>query len=59
MSTGKSVKIALRRGTTGLQSDVRRRMEPRMAPNKKAERQHARPGAGIKRARGVMVKTPR
>lgn len=30
-----------------------------VAPPKKAERQHARPGAGIKRARATMAKKPR
>ena len=35
------------------------RSEPRVAPDRKAERQHARPGAGIKRARGVMQKRAR
>jgi hypothetical protein len=32
-----------------------RRVELRMAPPKHAERRHARPGSGIKKARGVMV----
>ena len=35
------------------------RSEPRVAPERKTERQHARPGAGIKRARGVMQKRAR
>jgi hypothetical protein len=52
----RSATAAVKRGTTLLQSDVRRRPESRMAPSKKAERRHARPGAGIKRARGVMAK---
>ena len=56
---GFRAKVALRRGTTLEQSDVPRRVETRMAPPPHAERQHARPGAGIKRARGVMVKRPR
>ena len=36
-----------------------RRVESRMAPPKYAERQHAKPGAGIKRARASMAKKPR
>lgn len=36
-----------------------RRPEMRLAPAKRAERQHARPGAGIKRARGTMLPKPR
>ena len=32
------------------------RSEPRVAPNPKAERHHARPGAGIKRSRNTMQK---
>jgi len=32
-----------------------RRVELRMAPPKHAERRHARPGSGIKKARGVML----
>jgi hypothetical protein len=35
------------------------RSEPRMEPEPKAERKHARPGAGIKRARGLMQKRAR
>jgi hypothetical protein len=31
-----------------------RRVELQMAPPKHAERRHARPGSGIKKARGVM-----
>jgi hypothetical protein len=42
-----------------LESDRRRRLEYRLAPPKQAERQHARPGAGIKRARAVMAQRPR
>jgi hypothetical protein len=37
-----------------LQSDARRRMEPRLAPPRYTERQHAKPGAGIKRSRANM-----
>ncbi len=54
-----TAKVALRRDTTLRQSEVPRRVESRLAPPPKAERRHARPGAGIKRARGVMVKKPR
>ena len=36
-----------------------REPELRLAPQKYAERRHARPGAGIKRSRGVMTKKPR
>jgi hypothetical protein len=50
----RSATVAVRRGTTLLQSGAPRRMEPRLAPPRQAERQHARPGAGIKRARAVM-----
>lgn len=32
-----------------------RRVELRMAPPEHAERRHARPGSGIKKARGVML----
>ena len=35
-----------------------RRVELRMAPPKHAERRHARPGSGIKKARGVMLPSP-
>ena len=55
----RSAKVAVKRDTMLLQSDVPRRIESRLAPARKAERQHARPGAGIKRARGVMTKKPR
>jgi hypothetical protein len=50
----RSAKAAVRRGTTLVQSEVPRRVETRMAPPKYAERQHARPGAGIKRSRASM-----
>jgi hypothetical protein len=36
-----------------------RRRDIHVAPPKYAERQQARPGAGIKRARAVMPKKPR
>ena len=55
----RSAKAAVRRDTMLLQSDTPRRMETRMAPPKYAERQHARPGAGIKRARASMSAKPR
>jgi hypothetical protein len=50
----RSATAAVRRGTTLLQSDRRRRMEPRLAPPRYTERQHAKPGAGIKRSRASM-----
>jgi hypothetical protein len=52
------VGAAVRRDTTLMQSDVPRRIEVRRAPPKQAERQHARPGAGIKRARAAMLPKP-
>jgi hypothetical protein len=55
----RSAKIAVKRGTMLLQSELPRRVQSRLAPPRKAERQHARPGAGIKRARGVMTKKSR
>lgn len=51
---GRTAKVALRRGATALESDKPRRFDLRMAPPKYAERRHARPGSGIKKARGVM-----
>jgi nucleotide-binding universal stress UspA family protein len=36
-----------------------RRIETHLAPPKYTERRHARPGAGIKRSRGVMTPRPR
>jgi hypothetical protein len=53
----RSATAAVRRDTTLLQANIARRVETRMAPPKYAERQHARPGAGIKRSRANM--TPR
>jgi hypothetical protein len=50
---------ALRRGATAFQSDQPRRFEVHMAPPKYAERRHARPGSGIKKARGVMSQKTR
>ena len=50
---------AVRRKTMLVQSGEPRRVESRIAPSRKAERRHARPGAGIKRARGVMTKRSR
>jgi len=41
------------------QSGTLRRVESRVAPPKRAERQHARPGAGIKRSRAAMLPKPR
>jgi hypothetical protein len=45
------MKLMIRRGTTLLQSATGRRVESRLAPPRRAERRHARPGAGIKRSR--------
>jgi len=48
------------RASKKTESQAPRRVESRLAPLKGADnRQHARPGAGIKRSRGVMVKKPR
>jgi hypothetical protein len=55
----RSAKAAVKRDTMLLQSDLPRRVESRMAPPRKAERRRARPGAGIKRARGAMAKKSR
>ena len=56
----RSAKAAIRRGTMVLQSTkAAGRVETRMAPPKYAERQHARPGAGIKRSRANMAPKPR
>jgi hypothetical protein len=41
------------------ESDRPRRVESRMAPPRYAERRHARPGSGIKKARGVMSQKTR
>jgi hypothetical protein len=41
------------------ESDQPRRFESRMAPPRYAERRHARPGSGIKKARGVMSQKTR
>jgi hypothetical protein len=51
----RSVKVAVRRDTTLIQSKSPRRVESRMAPPKYAERHHAKPGAGIKRSRASMA----
>ena len=53
------MRMTLRKRSTIQQSDQPRRVETRMAPSKRAERQHARPGAGIKRARAAMAPKPR
>ena len=50
---------ATRRRTSLPQSDTLRRSEPRVAPPRYAERQHARPGAGVKRSKGAMLKRSR
>jgi hypothetical protein len=39
-----------------LQSAASRRVERRLAPAKRTERRHARPGAGIKRSRANTIK---
>jgi hypothetical protein len=57
--TSPRAKAAVRRGSTILESDVRRRPEFHVAPPRQAERQHARPGSGIKRARAAMLPRPR
>jgi len=51
--------MPLKKRNTIQQSSTPRRVEPRMAPPKRAERQHARPGAGIKRSRAAMLPKPR
>jgi hypothetical protein len=48
-------KTRVRHGSTLLQTDRPRRIEIHLAPPKYTERRRARPGAGIKRARGVMA----
>lgn len=50
------VKVAIRRGTTLIESAMPGRVESRTAPLKRAERHHARPGAGIKRSRANTTK---
>jgi hypothetical protein len=52
-------KVGMRHGGTMMQSDQPRRIEIHMAPPRQAERQHARPGAGIKRSRAAMLKKSR
>jgi hypothetical protein len=52
-------KTAVSHGTMLMQSEQARRIEIHMAPPKHAERQHARPGAGIKRARAAKLPRPR
>ena len=56
-TTGRKTPVS--RGTTLMQSEQPRRIEIHTAPPKRAERQHARPGAGIKRARAAMLAKPR
>ena len=58
-STRRPASSSIDSGTTWLQTDRRRAMEPRLAPPKRAERRHARPGAGIKRSRAVMARRAR
>ncbi len=52
-------RIPVSRGTTRMQSEQVRPIEIHLAPPRRAERQHARPGAGIKRARAAMLPKPR
>jgi len=52
---GRTTKAAVRRKSMILESDRPRRVDLRMAPPKQAERQHARPGSGIKRSRAAML----
>ena len=59
MPAKKNEQLAARRPAMPLQSETLRRSIPRLAPPKQAERQHARPGAGIKRSRNAMLKKPR
>jgi hypothetical protein len=56
---GRTVKVALRRGASAYESDQPRRIDVRMAPPRYAERRHARPGSGIKKARAVMSQKTR
>ncbi len=51
--------MPFRKPNTPQQSSLPRRIESRLAPSKRAERQHARPGAGIKRSRAAMLPKPR
>lgn len=53
-----AMKIAVRRGTTMLESDTRRRVEYRLAPPKYTERRRGRPGSGRKRSRANMLPRP-
>jgi hypothetical protein len=52
-TTGRKMPVS--HGTTLMQSEQPRRIEIHLAPPPRAERQHARPGAGIKRARAAML----
>ena len=56
MAARKKATVAVKRGTMMLQSEARRRAEAHVAPPRQAERRHAKPGAGIKKARNVMSK---
>ncbi|HEU4367504.1 MAG TPA: hypothetical protein VFV05_04645 [Methylomirabilota bacterium] len=55
----RSAKVAVRRDTMLLQSDVARRIDTRLAPPRYTERRRAKPGAGIKRSRASMAPKPR
>lgn len=52
------MKIAVRRGTTMLEFDARRRVDSRVAPPKYTERRRGRPGTGRKRSRASMLARP-
>lgn len=52
-------KTTIHHGSMLLQSEQPRRIEIHLSPPKKTERQHARPGAGIKRARAAMLQKSR
>jgi hypothetical protein len=59
MPAKKKGTVVQRRGSSMQQWEAPRQIEHHLAPPKQAERQHARPGAGIKRSRGAMSKKPR
>jgi len=52
-------KARVRHGASLMQTDRPRRIEIHLAPPRYTERQHARPGAGIKRSRAAMAQRPR
>ena len=59
MTTRKKAAITQRRAAKIQLLAAPRHPEHRLAPAKQAERHHARPGAGIKKARAAMAKKPR